>query len=466
MNAPSGQLTPTARPLMTHQRAFVESIFATGSKRVHLLSAAPGSGKSTALIATAQRLLSEDPGSRLLILALASHGAQMGERLRSLAVPVLLVDRYRFRELKDVIPDGPVWPKGMVVILSLDFAKQPDIRASLVAVPWEMIIVDYGPLTGARAEVIKILGASADRVIIATDSRIRGDDLFSRSEATAVQWRREDFIDQAGRPLAGLRPLLNESNYALTLDELHLVAAVGAVCAEVDTLADGPGSYRSEALRRQLQSSQAALESGLRALSVESIAADGNIGDPKEANNAPFDLSPHDPPNYAVVARIRDMTAQVLAELDKLEGDSKLTAFLSLIKNSEAKTRGTVRVVVVTRYTSTLFYLASALEDTGIPALLFHNDMDEEARNRSLLAYADRGGPLLATQAMLQGIDLPHTTDVILYEVPDTKQSAVPLVSLERFWRTTPLNVHVLVPINCEDRTLSHGLHVLREVIG
>jgi hypothetical protein len=104
MNASNEHVTASSASLMPHQQAFVASVFATGAKRVHLLSAAPGFGKSTALIAAGQRLLAENPRARLLILvpaaALASYFA---ERLRTLAVPVVIVDRYRFRELKNAV---------------------------------------------------------------------------------------------------------------------------------------------------------------------------------------------------------------------------------------------------------------------------------------------------------------------------------------------------------------------------
>lgn len=50
--------------------------------------------------------------------------------------------------------------------------------------------------------------------------------------------------------------------------------------------------------------------------------------------------------------------------------------------------------------------------------------------------------------------------------VPDTRLTALALVSLDRLRRDTALKVHVLVPKNWEHGTLSSGLQILREITG
>jgi hypothetical protein len=89
------------------------------------------------------------------------------------------------------------------------------------------------------------------------------------------------------------------------------------------------------------------------------------------------------PTDDAVVSQLVDMASRVLMELDELEDDSKLAAFLSLIRALQSETGPAARVAVVTKYGATLFYLAAALEDLGTPVLILHGGMDAQGFVRS-----------------------------------------------------------------------------------
>jgi superfamily II DNA or RNA helicase len=86
--------TPTLQ-LLPHQAAFVETFFAPASKRLIVLRADVGLGKSTALIALCDRLLRERTQARVLIVVPAQLRVQFAHRLLEMSVPSFEVDRYR-----------------------------------------------------------------------------------------------------------------------------------------------------------------------------------------------------------------------------------------------------------------------------------------------------------------------------------------------------------------------------------
>src|SRR5438093_11393649 len=87
--------------LLPHQGALIETFFDPASKRLILLRGEVGLGKSVALAALASRLLQEQPTARVLFLVPAAMRSQFAERLRERSTPILLVDRYQFREMLD-----------------------------------------------------------------------------------------------------------------------------------------------------------------------------------------------------------------------------------------------------------------------------------------------------------------------------------------------------------------------------
>jgi hypothetical protein len=121
--------------LLPHQAALVDTFFNLDSKRIILLRADAGLGKTAALIALAGRLLRERPTARVILLAPGALRAQFVRTLRDVGTPALSVDRYQFRELLDSRPASELWPPGIVNVLSLEFARQDDIRSALAATP-------------------------------------------------------------------------------------------------------------------------------------------------------------------------------------------------------------------------------------------------------------------------------------------------------------------------------------------
>src|SRR6185369_16662474 len=104
------------------------------------LRADVGVGKTTAVAGLVGRLLRERPRARALLLCPAALRVHWLEVLHNEGAPALLVDRYMFREMLESGGGGEVWPRGVAAVLSDDFAKQPDIRDSLVSARWDLVI--------------------------------------------------------------------------------------------------------------------------------------------------------------------------------------------------------------------------------------------------------------------------------------------------------------------------------------
>src|SRR5207244_714022 len=97
----------------------------------------------------------------------------------------------------------------------------PDIRESLASTRWDLVIVDEGHwISGTRADVLREVGAAAERVVLATASSFDPSDAFPLEDITVVDWRRDELVDQHGRPLDTVpRPALNIIPFILTQAE-------------------------------------------------------------------------------------------------------------------------------------------------------------------------------------------------------------------------------------------------------
>src|SRR5262249_8768526 len=107
--------------LLPHQSSLLDQFFDPATKRIVVLRAEVGLGKGTASVALAARLLRERPGARVLFITPAALRQQIAATCNLSNTPVLIVDRYRFRELLDSTSSPDIWPRGLVNVVSSDF---------------------------------------------------------------------------------------------------------------------------------------------------------------------------------------------------------------------------------------------------------------------------------------------------------------------------------------------------------
>ncbi len=438
--------------LLPHQAAFADLFFSSSAKRIVVLRADVGLGKSTALLAVAMRLLQERPTARALYLVPGSAlRAQFVHRLYDLRVPTLEVDRYRFRELLDASTGKDLWPSGMVVVMSREFARQEDVLESLMNAHWDLVLVDEAHQfrSGLSRDVAGVLSTSSERMILATAPLLDLPDVFPNDESTVVAWNRNQIIGFDGKPLqTSPAPHLELRHYGLTAQELMIWETMRELHR---ALLDGSTqqAWIGRILLQSYESSPASLEAGLQRVNatrdrgeiLESASLLESVDEDSEYEPVEGMLGPSIPQNATV------MIGRLLRVLEDLGVDSKLLALDDLLKRIESRASSNTRICILTERVATLFYIGSELEDLGHPYRLFHGSMTMDDRHGALDQFSREGGILLATRAALEGVDLREVTDLIFYDVPHSSSMLGQLVlRFDRLGRKTPLNLYGFLP--------------------
>ena len=457
--------------LLPHQVAFVETVFNPSSKRIILLRADVGLGKSAALIAVSVRLLHDRPIARALFLAPRPLRLQITEGLRLAGISSLLVDRYRFREMLDTTVGEEIWPRGTVFVLSVDLAMQSDIRDSLARTHWDLLIADEANFTNrARAEILSRVGASAERLVFATatpQNLLQRDDFNgTKNETTVVEWRTDQIVGHDGKKLFVLpRSVLHEIPFSFSPAELTLREAVRDLY-QILSGAEGAESWRVKTLTQSLESSPASLEGVLKRFS-EKLRMD-SMEYRREAfeDEVPEEDDSTSKLDRAITEEEAGVASRALREIEILSGDSKLTAFGEWLNYLNQMKTPSQRICVITEFRATLFYVAAEIEGRGMKCELLHGEMGSEERAQSLKGFSNESGILVATSAVMTGIDLSYASDLVLYDIPNRIGLQQVLGRFNRFGRVNELNVHVLVPSNSQTSFVTKSLELLDDTLG
>lgn len=453
--------------LLPHQRAFVEAVLRDAGKRVTLLRGDVGLGKSKTLVALASRLLQEQRTARSLFIVRAALRPQFVDMLRKAGTPALLVDRYQFREMVDSASGNEFWPRGVVGVLSREFARQVDILESLASIRWDLVVVDEAhSFRNARTELLQRVGAAAERLVLVTASNISLPDGFSIKDATVVDWRRDQLVDRDGQPLDVVpRPMLHEISFDLSRAEQSLLQAVGELCRILEAGPPQQG-FRAKVLLRSLRSSPAALEATLQRLAAVLEAQDdaGAVFD--DIDEVEEGVEPAWSIDSSMAQKVGGIVSRALQEIGAIQVDSKFIAFGELLSHLRGAKNPNTRILVVTEFLATCYYLAAEIEGRDLACQLLHGGMDLDDRLSSLKTFAVTGEILVMTRAASEGINLPYVTDFVLYDIPSCKDALQQVLGrADRFGRQSQLNVHVLVPSSGYDDVRSEALGILREVV-
>jgi hypothetical protein len=386
------------------------------------------------------------------------------EMLRDKGTQSVLVDRYKFREMLDASVGDELWPRGVVTVLSDDFAKQTDIRESLGSARWDMVIGDEAHrFAGVRAELLRRVVQAAERVVLATMPGVGQPDTLSMADTRIVDWRRDQLVDLGGKALDVVpRPVLREVSFPLNPAERAVADTVSALCDVLKTRTSET-ALRTEHLIRSLHSSPAALEGALRRLvagSEEEEKFDALLEDTAEIALE----GAAKPADSGTADAVPTIAGKALHELEAIQSDSKLGALAWLLAGLTDQEKPLRRICVLTEYRATLYYLAADMEGRGLTGLLLHGGMRDEARQQSLRTFVSTGGILVATMAvMTEGLSMPDVTDLVLYDLPGNPLELENVLGrFDRFGRTSRLNVHVLAQGDAVDSFLQERLRTLR----
>lgn len=463
MSRPEHDERTNSLMLLPHQSEFVKTVFSPSSKRIVLLRASVGMGKSAALAGVALHLVRNRPAARSIALVPRALQFQFADRLRRVEVPARIVDRYVYREMLDAPYGEAIWPAGTVSILNVDLAKQGDVQDSLAQCHWDMLFVDESHFgASSRSGAIRHIGKSAERIILsaATPGPTQVSRLFPSEDITVVEWQRDQIVNFDGKPLFAASPrVLHELSYSLNEEEVNLRKAV----IELSDLLRGHSDvmrWRPAVLASAADSSPAALEGALRRVLARMEPLDtseeelGFPDDPTVITTTRQSEAGASEEDVSTIAR------RALQRLEELKVDSKLNAFSTLLAGMPKREGLARRVVILTEFTATLFYLAANLEEHKNESLLVHGGMTFDDRVRSLHKFSSVGEILIATRAIVEtGIDFRNATDLILYDVPRFSRTLAQVLGLfDRIGRATELNIYVFKATNATD---DYGLESL-----
>ena len=457
--------------LLPHQSALLDTFFNPTSKRIIILEGSVGLGKSTAFVSLATRLLSERSTARILFLAPKALGLHFAEMLGGLNTPVVVVDRYRFREMLDSAKGTEIWPQGAVLVLSQDFAKLPDIRDSLAGTTWDAVIVDEAhKSSGAIAKVLRMIEPRAEKLVLAI-ATYQGQDIdiskiIPEKEKTIIKWRREEVVDHNGQPFnVPPRPILHEITFKLNATELNLRKSIDSL-REILESYESKQNFRVKILVRCLESSPAALEAALQRFtgtlefigSLDTYMESTDINDIQDMSLLKLDGK--------VLEKTVEIVSHALQEIDAISEDSKLNAFNNSLMDICRATTHERKICVLTQYLATLYYLAADIEDHTMACQLLHGGMSLEDRHKSLTHFLVTENILVATTSILsEGLDLPPVTDLVLYDIPESKNTLLQILGrFDRLGRGKKLNIHILKCSEISDDSMLLPIETLREL--
>ncbi len=321
--------------------------------------------------------------------------------MRKVGVPNIVVDRYRFHEMLDSPTEVGFWPKGMVMVLSMDFAKKPEVLKSLASTRWDLVVANEAHLFGgARLDTLRQVGASAKRIILATLPDLEPPDAFKIEDTMIIEKRRDQIVGHDGLLLDTMpRPVLHEISFSLTPAELSLLEKVKSLC-QILRSETQLESWQAKYLLHTLESSPAALEKALQRfverLEGNELEAPSGTFEEEASGDRPTGQLSH--PN---AERATELAKHALQEIEVINKDSKLDAFGELLNSLKEKKAQSRRICVLTEHLGTLYYLATEIEDRGRKYGVLHGGMGTKDRNRAMTLFLSEAEVLVATAAVI-----------------------------------------------------------------
>jgi SNF2 family DNA or RNA helicase len=448
--------------LLPFQAAFVQTATDPNSARLLLLRGDVGLGKTTALIAVISRLRQGNPAARILVLCPSSLRFKWLDKLQSESVPAVIIDRYKFREMLDLGANNEIWPLGTVSILSFDFAKQPDIRDTFASAKWDLIVADEAhQFVGSGDELLRVLEKNTDRMVLVTTPQSAISEMPFEKSVAVVDWE-QYAIHLASRSLKPApRPFLHLVEYHLSKEEQSLATAVAELCQVLPASA-ALERFRAMYLLDALHSSPAALDDAVRRL-LKPIEQQATDGFEDEDARVRIERAQFSEPSFN--RPLGPLAHRVLQELELGRVDSKLNALVSLLDKQSRLALRSGATYVLTRYLSTLHYLAAAIEDRGFQYLTLRGGMTNDDWQSSITRFWHEPSIMVATHAAIrEDQTLANVTDLILYDLPNNEFILRDLLAqFDRFGRHERLDLHVFLPTEQTSQS-TNLLKILRQL--
>jgi superfamily II DNA or RNA helicase len=419
---------PAGAAILPYQLAPALAV-AAGDARV-LLADEVGLGKTIQAGWILSHLLAENVDARVLIAVPAGLRLQwQTELLAQFGLASAIADAAWLRRAAADLPgDISPWSLAGIYITSLDFVKRSDVVRSIGCRPWDALVVDEAHAVRAPTErhaAIARLARRARRIVLITATPFSGDvksfesivSLGALGGGTPLRMFRRSKEDVANAPKRRHR----FASIRLSRDERELQVQLARYTEEVwnaETEGREGAQLAMTVLRkRALSSPHAVLRSlrrrlelldsretpvGARQLALFSEDDDVDDGEPVAALAAPGLRDEARERRWLM--RLLDAAARACAL------DSKHRFLERLVRRLRGES-----AIVFTEYRDSLTYLSTSLPH----ALLLHGGLVPAERWRVQEQFNARGGLLLATDAVSEGLNLQGRCRLIVnYELP------------------------------------------------
>lgn len=456
--------------LAAWQAEFAKSFLGDSAKRHQILVAPPGTGKSTTGAAIVASFAATRSVRVLVLIPGLALRAQWAHQIRSLGCPseVLMVDQKAYRQVLSESPiDQTAWDKPGVYILSMDFARKSVIASGLKEARWDLVVVDdaermTSPLASALLQDLIEAGGVGRLLLLssvhtpALSNWIKTFPTWGGSSAAiqATEWT-GPLLQWDGTTVGRPEITLELVSYRPGPDELDFVRRLQDAIPPLRK-ALGPGDFLTRMLSRRAASSLFAAEQSLRTLrrrlTEESVRdpesqehrnrREPDGGDTKQLT----DTSSTPPETKLDPGQVVSLVDGCLDSLELVESDAKLAVAKQVIRRSLSS--GPVRearVCVLTGFTDTASYVATALTELDARVQKLTGSMSDDARRLGFEQFRQTGGILVCTDATLEGMDLSQVRDVLHYDLPGSdRRLDQRLGRFLRFGRTTPGRMYLL----------------------
>lgn len=454
--------------LLPHQMEAVYGVMLPQPRIRHLMAHDAGAGKTIMGGLLYKELAGRRPDLRTLIVAPAALTEQWQRELRDkFFVDFDIVDRVSLND------DVQVWTASNRLITSTPFARQPDVRATLANVPWDLVLVDeahhmagYEDRETLAYKLGRVLSRNTQHMVLATATPHKGDrENFlkllqllddgihdpaivnerapdQRGNPLMLRRLKEEMVDFDGNPL--FKPRRVSTRLHVIADnppEMDLYLALTKYINDIYRAAERVGGatrvntqFAMVILQRRMASSFAALENSLlkrkNSLVFQAETDSSSVVNWDDIEeSAEFERwRKEEQAEQASPSRTRAEREKEIAELDHLLGllgavratgrETKVEKLQEIMAEAGITPESGEKLLVFTESMDTLLFLRRLFEGQGFSVTQIDGSMAQKRRIEAEAEFKNRCQIMVATEAAGEGINLQFCAHMINYDLP------------------------------------------------
>lgn len=449
--------------LLPHQLEAVYDVMLPQPTIRHLMAHDAGAGKTIMCGLLHKELRLRQSDLRTLIVAPAGLVSQWQREMAT-----KFGERFEEVDSQVLRGDNAVWLRNSSVVTSVAFARQPHIRATLAAVPWDLVIVDeahhmagYEDRATQAYQLGQLLAAQTRHLVLATATPHKGDPVnFTKllqlldpdiHDAQIVQsveqrenplmWRRmkEEMIGFDGQKL--FKPRIVESRWSSLTErpvEAELYNQLTDYVSKTYKAAEKLSAqervnveFAMTILQRRMASSLAALVISLKrrrdlvlaGITESNLATSLDEDAPEaerwEAEKAALGVTPaKTKEGRAKEAKRLDELINLAAEVQTEGPELKLRKLKQIMEEVGILPDGKEKLLVFTEFKDTLDFLRAEFEKRGFHVTQIDGSMPQDNRIRAEWEFEHRAQVMVATEAAGEGINLQFCAHMVNYDLP------------------------------------------------